>query len=247
MSSFPTQLRGLEVRNIHKFYEDRQVLNDVSLQVAPGEIVGLLGPTGAGKTTMMKILSGLTRAKSGEIFLDGRPLDEDRAATKRRIGIIPQENNLERELTVRNALKCYAMLFGVKNFPERLAEVSRWISLDEVIDKPVSKLSGGFARRALIARALLPDPELLLLDEPSVGLDPDVRHQLWDLIRLVASQGKGVLITTHYMEEAEALCDRVYFLQKGKVSWEGRPETLKAQNSGLENLFLELVREGGES
>ncbi len=242
MSSSPTQFASLDVENICKNYAGKPVLESVSLRVEKGEVVGLLGPNGAGKTTLMKVISGLAREESGRILLDGRPAGEDREGSRRRVGVIPQENNLERELTVRQALHCYSMLFGVRDFERRRAEIGKIINLDGVWEKRVRHLSGGYARRAMIARALLPDPGLLLLDEPSVGLDPDVREQLWALIRSLSEAGKGVLITTHYMEEAAQLCDRIYFLQNGKMAWHGTPQELKEADSSLEHLFLQLAR-----
>lgn len=246
MSSFPTKFASLKIDKVSKVYEKHMVLNEVSMEVNPGEVVGLLGPNGAGKTTMMKILSGLTKPISGQVCLDGKELTENPQEAHLRIGLIPQENNLERDLTVRDAMRCYSWLFGVEDYEKRIEELAVTFEFSDMLDKFGSRLSGGYARRVLIARALLPNPDILLLDEPSVGLDPDVRHQLWEIVRTLKSQGKSVLITTHYMEEAEALCDRVYFLQKGKVVWEGNPEILKAEASGLEKLFLELVREGGD-
>lgn len=247
MSSFPTQFVNLTVDKVSKVYDKKLVLNEVSLVVNPGEVVGLLGPNGAGKTTLMKVLSGLTIPVSGKVTLNGWELEENRQEAHMRIGLIPQENNLERDLTVRDALRCYSWLFGVENYEERIEELAKTFEFTDMLDKLGSKLSGGYSRRVLIARALLPDPDILLLDEPSVGLDPDVRHQLWEIVEDLRNQGKAVLLTTHYMEEAEALCDRVYFLQKGRVVWEGNPAILKDQSSGLEELFLELVRkEGGK-
>lgn len=243
MSLSPTPFVSLEIVNVKKSYQDKQVLKDVSMRVNRGEVIGLLGPNGAGKSTLMKTISGLAKINGGQILLNGKPISEGGAAIRKRIGVIPQENNLERELNVREALYCYSLLFGVENFEERLAEIGKIIDLSAVWDKTVRQLSGGYARRALIARALLPDPDLLLLDEPSVGLDPDARIQLWTLIRRVASEGKGILITTHYMEEAAQLCDRIYFLNHGVVAWEGTPKQLQDDNTTLENLFLYLARE----
>ena len=223
------------------------MLENVSLEVSSGEVIGLLGPNGAGKSTIMKVISGLAKANSGGVFIDGENIANDPAFFKKRIGVIPQENNLEREITVKEALYCYALLFGVKDFEKRLSEVSHLIKLGEVLDKTVRQLSGGFARRALIARALLPDPDILLLDEPSVGLDPDVRQQLWELIRNIAANGKGVLITTHYMEEAAQLCDRIYFLHNGNMAWHGTPHDLERDDTTLERLFIDMAREGRTS
>ena len=245
MSSYPTQFVSLNIENVSKIYDRNLVLKEVSLYVKPGEVVGLLGPNGAGKTTLMKILSGLAAPSSGRVALDGWDLEERRQEAHLRIGLIPQENNLERDLTVRDALRCYSWLFGVEDADRQIEELARVFEFGDMLDKLSGKLSGGYSRRVLIARALLPNPDILLLDEPSVGLDPDVRHQLWGIVRSLKAQGKAVLLTTHYMEEAEALCDRVYFLQKGEIVWQGCPETLKEQSSTLEELFLELARKGG--
>lgn len=246
MSLSPIPFVNLEIINVKKSYQDKEVLKDVSMNVSKGEVIGLLGPNGAGKSTLMKIISGLAKLNGGQILLNGNPISEGGATIKKRIGVIPQENNLERELNVREALYCYSLLFGVENFEERLEQIGKIIDLSSVWDKTVRQLSGGYARRVMIARALLPDPDLLLLDEPSVGLDPDARSQLWALIRQVASEGKGILITTHYMEEAAQLCDRIYFLNHGVVAWQGTPKQLQDDNTTLENLFLNLAREGRE-
>lgn len=247
MSLFPTPFANLTIDKVSKVYDKRLVLREVSLEVFPGEVVGLLGPNGAGKTTLMKILSGLTKPVSGQVTLNGWDLSERRQEAHSRIGLIPQENNLERDLTVREALRCYGWLFGVQNIEEKIGVLAEKLEFTEMLNTLSAKLSGGYARRVLIARALLPDPDILLLDEPSVGLDPDVRHQLWDIIRTLKKQKKAVLLTTHYMEEAEALCDRVYFLQKGKVAWHGDPSSLSQEDKGLEDLFLEIVREREEA
>ncbi len=233
---------SLKVDQVSKAYDKKMVLQEVSLEIHSGMILGLLGPNGAGKTTLMKIICGLATPTAGSVTLDGKKLDEIRKEAHLRIGVIPQNNNLERDLTVRDALRCYSWLFGVENYDRKIDKLARQFDFADMLEKLGSKLSGGYAQRVLIARALLPDPDILLLDEPSVGLDPDVRHHLWDMIRLLKEQGKAILLTTHYMEEAEELCDEVCFLQHGKVTWRGNPADLLAQSTGLEELFLDLVR-----
>ena len=233
---------SLKVDQVSKAYDKKMVLQEVSLEIHSGMILGLLGPNGAGKTTLMKIICGLATPTAGSVALDGKKLDEIRKEAHLRIGVIPQNNNLERDLTVRDALRCYSWLFGVENYDRKIDKLARQFDFADMLEKLGSKLSGGYAQRVLIARALLPDPDILLLDEPSVGLDPDVRHHLWDMIRLLKEQGKAILLTTHYMEEAEELCDEVCFLQHGKVTWRGNPADLLAQSTGLEELFLDLVR-----
>ena len=228
----------LTVEKVSKAYERKMVLHEVSLKLKKGMILGLLGPNGAGKTTLMKIISGLSSPTAGKIVLDGKSIEKLRQEAHLRIGVIPQENNLERDLTVRDALRCYSWLFGVADYEKKINQLAQQFDFVDMLDRLGSRLSGGYAQRVLIARALLPEPDILLLDEPSVGLDPDVRHHLWKKIRELKAQGKSILLTTHYMEEAESLCDEVYFLQKGKVTWHGNP----IESSGLEELFLELVR-----
>ncbi len=242
MSLSPMKSVLLKVEKVSKAYGDKIVLHEVLLELHAGMIVGLLGPNGAGKTTLMKILSGLTSMTKGNIFLDGKPINKIRREAHLRIGVIPQENNLERDLTVRDALRCYSWLFGVSNYEEKIDQLAQQFDFVDMLGHLGSRLSGGYAQRVLIARALLPEPDILLLDEPSVGLDPDVRHHLWAKIKELKTQGKAVLLTTHYMEEAELLCDEVFFLQKGKVTWQGNPAERLKNSASLEELFLELVR-----
>jgi ABC-type multidrug transport system ATPase subunit len=226
------------------------VVDQVSLHVNKGEIFGLLGPNGAGKTTLMKLIAGLSRPSTGSLeLLDGGVI-QDRVECRRFVGLVPQESNLERELTVEEALLVYARLFGVGQPRQRVAQVMAEFDLISMRAKKVSLLSGGMARRALIARILLPEPRLLLLDEPTVGLDPDVRQDIWQLVRSLAAAGKTIFMTTHYMDEAEQLCHRIALLKSGKIVATGTPEMLKAlaangigQQTTLETAFLQLIRE----
>ncbi len=240
----------LGLRQVSKQYGKDTVVDQVSLKVGKGEIFGLLGPNGAGKTTLIKMIAGLSRPDAGSLdfFAEGKavPMLE----RKRFIGLVPQESNLERELTVEESLLLYARLFAVAYPRRRVEELMEEFNLIDIRNKKVGLLSGGMARRALIARVLLPQPQLLLLDEPTVGLDPDVRQDIWQIVRNLAAAGKTILMTTHYMDEAEVLCHRIALLKSGRVAVTGTPETLKALAANktesqitLETAFLQLIRE----
>ena len=240
----------LALRQVSKRYGDTAAIDRVSLQVNHGEIFGLLGPNGAGKTTLLKLIAGLSRPDAGSLaLLDGEPI-RSREHRNRFVGLVPQESNLERELSVEEALLVYARLFAVREPRQRVDAAMRQFALLSLRTKRVGVLSGGMARRALIARALLPEPQLLLLDEPTVGLDPDVRREIWRIVRDLAAAGKTILMTTHYMEEAEQLCHRIALLKAGRIVATGTPAALKAMASPendapvtLETAFLQLIRE----
>ena len=243
---------SVAVEGIGKRYASQAVLNEVSFSVQEGEVFGLLGPNGAGKTTLMKILSGLVIPDAGNVWLFGCLRQCRDSRFQRWIGLVPQENKLERELTVAESMKAYGRIYGVADLQRRVAEVCRKFHLEEVFDKKIGHLSGGTARRALIARAMLPDPRVILLDEPTVGLDPDIRSELWELIRNVSRQGKTVILSTHYMEEAVALCNRVGMLRGGEFVFLATPLQLQQQFNlfgepakALEELFLRLARRAG--
>lgn len=253
MTAFNRKHTGCSVRliNLSKEYESHVVLDDVSLSVREAEIFGLLGPNGAGKSTLMKIIAGLTRPDRGRVEIFGAAAGNRSAVLKRLVGLVPQDNNMERDLTVEEVLRIYARLFGVDRIAQRVEAALAEFSLGEYRTKRIGHLSGGLARRALIARALLPEPRLLLLDEPTVGLDPDVRRELWDIVRRLAAAGKTIVITTHYMEEAEQLCHRVAMLKAGRLALLDTPQGIKTRfgqcdgtATALETAFIKLAREG---
>lgn len=211
--------QAVNIIGVSKTYAGTAVVKAVSLEITCGEILGLLGPNGAGKTTLMKMIAGLARPDAGRIELFGIETGGRSLSTRALVGLAPQDNNLERELTVQEALTIYGRLFDVAHLPDRLSELADRFSLGSVWKKKTGQLSGGTARRVLIARALLPQPRLLLLDEPTVGLDPDVRQELWEIVRQMQRDGKTIVITTHYMEEVEKLCSRVSMLCAGEIVW----------------------------
>lgn len=222
---------GLAVRSVVKRYGLVTAVDGVTFFVRRGEIFGLLGPNGAGKTTLIRMLTTLARPTAGELFVAGVNVAADPVTVKRLIGVVPQVNNLERELTGRENLILHALLHRLpKELREkRIQELLDYVGLAHRADDRVQNYSGGMARRLLIARALLHQPALLFLDEPTIGLDPQTRRKIWDLIQLLNRDGVTVLLTTHYIEEAEALCHRVGIIDRGKLIALGAPRELKAQ------------------
>jgi len=219
----------IKLENLSKSYGTIKAVDSLSFEIKRGEIFGLLGPNGAGKTTTVKILTTLTKPDRGACFIDGIDVVQNPHEIKKIIGVVPQENNLERELTVYENLLIYGMLHKVKNLKNKINEVLSAMELHDKKDAVVSTLSGGLQRRTLLARALLPEPKVLFLDEPSIGLDPHIRRELWQIIRKIKAEGRTVLLTTHYIEEAEALCDRVGILSHGVLIALGTPAELKRQ------------------
>lgn len=231
-------------RDLRKQYPARPVpveaVNGLDLEVQPGECFGLLGPNGAGKTTTIEILEGLLLASSGEVRILGQSWGDNDYALRQRLGISLQETRLAEKLTVRETLVLFRSFYDQGPEPDQVLER---VSLTEKSNAYVGKLSGGQKQRLAVACALVGDPELLFLDEPTTGLDPQSRRQLWDLLRGLRSQGRTILITTHYMDEAERLCDRVAVVDHGKVIALGTPAELIRQLGG-EHL-IELVLADG--
>jgi ABC-2 type transport system ATP-binding protein len=218
----------IEVEGLTKNYGLVRAVDHVSFKIPPGQVFGLLGPNGAGKTTTIKILTTLSIPDSGRCWIDGVEVIKDPFSVKGRIGVVPQENNLDRDLTAYENLQIYAWLHRVKQAREEIQSLLQAVDLWERKDSVVSQFSGGMQRRLLLARALLPKPPVLFLDEPSIGLDPQIRRQMWDMIRKTKIEGRTIVLTTHYIEEAEALCDRVGILSKGRLIALDAPRSLKA-------------------
>lgn len=231
----------IEVVGLTKNYGEVRALDDVSFSIADGEVFGLLGPNGAGKTTTIKILTTLSRSDAGKCVIDGYEVSGSSYEIRKRIGVVPQENNLDRELSAYENLLIYGMLHSVKDKGRRIREVLETVDLWDRRDSVVQHFSGGMQRRLILARALLPEPSALFLDEPSVGLDPQIRRHIWDAIRKIRKDKRTVVITTHYIEEAEALCDRVGILSKGRLIALDTPANLKAQ---VGEYVVEFVGEG---
>jgi ABC-2 type transport system ATP-binding protein len=220
-------------RGLHKQYPARPVpvdaVNGLDLEVEAGECFGLLGPNGAGKTTTIEILEGLLAATAGEVEVLGRHWGEDDDDLRQRLGISLQETRLAEKLTVRETLNLFRSFYRQGLVPSAILEQ---VQLTEKADAFVGKLSGGQRQRLAVACALVGDPQLLFLDEPTVGLDPQNRRQLWDILRSFRAQGRTILLTTHYMDEAERLCDRIAVVDYGKVIALGTPAELIARLGG---------------
>ncbi len=235
----------LEVAGLSKSFGSVRAVDALTFALAAGEFVGLLGPNGAGKTTTIKMLTGLMRPGAGTIRYYGRDFLRFPREAKREIGVVQQISNLDRDLTARENLTLHAILHGLGGAGrrDRIEEALRFAGLEAAGDRPVRTFSGGMGRRLVIVRALLHEPKILFLDEPTVGLDPQIRRDLWDLIiRINQSRKTAILLTTHYIEEAERLCSRVLILNDGRLAAEGSPAGLKR---GLGRFVLEILREEG--
>lgn len=243
MSSIPL----ISTRSIRKVYGSSVALDDVSLDIMPGEILSLLGVNGAGKTTLSSIIASIKRPTSGDVLWKGVSIYADLEAYRHAIGVCPQRPNLNNLLTCRENLyyiaKCYGLTDTLVN--ERIQLMSRKLGLEKYLNAMPATLSGGYKQRFMIARSLLHNPQLVILDEPTVALDPHVRHQLWDIIRSLRDEGVTILLTTHYIDEAEHLSDRVCVLQHGVIRLIDTPANLMSSFSmaRLEDVFLELTRE----
>ncbi len=202
------------------------ILKGITLNVRRGEIMGLLGKNGAGKTTLLSLISGLRSPTSGEIIVLGEKIPVHTAEFRKRMGFVLQENALYEELSVFENLKFSASLYNVENYQERILEVLEILGLSDRRDQVVSTLSGGLKRRTAIARAFLHDPELFIIDEPTLGVDVDTRHALWAYLRLLRSRSKTVIVATNYLDEALALCDRVAVLGEGRLLAVAEPREL---------------------
>ncbi len=219
----------IEVRLLSKTYGNFTALDNVSLSIEKGTIFGLLGPNGAGKSTLIRVLSCQSRPSSGHGYISGLDVVSDKKEVLSIIGVVPQENSFYDELTVNENLMYFGSLYGVPviEIKKRSHKVLDMLQLEQKSESRASTLSGGMKTRLNIACALIHKPEVLILDEPSVGLDPVSRKALWDTIRSVNDEGTTILITTHYMEEADFLCDRILIMNRGKIVIEGTPEELK--------------------
>jgi lipooligosaccharide transport system ATP-binding protein len=218
----------LVARNLKKSYDGFEAVKGVEFEVKRGECFGFLGPIGAGKTTTMKMIYGAVIPTSGELDVAGLDVRRSEREIKRRIGVVPQENNLDDELKVKENLLVYGRYYDLprKLALQRADELLDFVQLTEKADSQVEQLSGGMKRRLLIARALINDPEIVVLDEPTTGLDPQARHLVWDRLRALTSEGKTLVLTTHYMEEAARLCDRLVIMEGGLIIAEGSPKEL---------------------
>jgi len=222
----------VRLRNLTKRYGDFQALDRVDLDVMPGEILALLGPNGAGKTTLISLVSGLGRATAGKAEVLGRDVVADYRFTRRAIGLVPQEINFDPFFTVEETLRIQAGYFGVRLPDERLEEILSALDLGAKRDANTRSLSGGMKRRLLIGKALVHEPRILFLDEPTAGVDVKLRQALWAYVRRLQARGTTIVLTTHYLEEAEELADRVAVIDRGRILLVEEKERLLERRAG---------------
>ncbi len=223
---------------LKKTYKDFAAVDGVSFEVAPGESFGLLGPNGAGKSTTMRMVGAVSTRTSGTLTVLGLDPNQHGPEIRSQLGVVPQTDNLDQELRVRDNLIVYGRYFGIprRQMAVRADELLEFAQLSDRAKDKVDELSGGMKRRLTIARALVNDPRILLLDEPTTGLDPQARHILWDRLFRLKEQGTTLVLTTHYMDEAEQLCDRLVVVDKGTIMAQGSPAELIRQYSSREVL-----------
>ena len=241
----------LSVSKLHKAFgagEQRvAIIDDLSFALRPGDCYGLLGPNGAGKTTTLRLCLGLATPDSGEIRLGGKAIPEQARGARMRVGVVPQADNLDPDFTVQENLLVFARYFGITDatMAQRIPELLEFANLTAKKDARIAELSGGMKRRLTLARALVNDPDLIFMDEPTTGLDPQARHMIWERLKNLLARGKTILLTTHFMDEAERLCDRLAVIDHGKMIAEGSPQDLIAQH--IEAEVLEIYGENAKS
>ncbi len=235
----------LRVEGLCKSYDGRPAVERLSFAIAPGECVGLLGPNGAGKTTTLKMILGLTRPDAGSIEVFGLPMPQAARAIKARLGVVAQFDTLDPDFTCAENLLVFGRYFGLPQatLHERIPRLLEFAALTAKRDARPGELSGGMRRRLSLARALINDPALLLLDEPTTGLDPQARHLMWERLQQLVQQGKSILLTTHFMDEAQRLCHRLVIIDAGRKITEGPPRALIAEH--LEPEVVEIYGEPG--
>ena len=231
MQGAPTQAGAahVELDSVTCVFGPVTALNDLSLRVLPGTVVGIVGPNGAGKTTLIDVICGLVRPSRGAVRVLGQDVAKHASSVRGRIGVLPQETALYDEVTAVQNLRFAAALYSVPRAEARIAQVLELVGLAGRARDVVRGFSGGMQRRLAIARALLHDPQLLILDEPTVGVDVEARHQIWAHIRSLKASGRTVVLTTNYLDEAEALCDRVVILRAGQIVADDTPAALEAR------------------
>jgi lipooligosaccharide transport system ATP-binding protein len=239
----------IHARGLVKRFAGSTAVDGVDFDVVAGEAFGFLGPNGAGKTSTMRMIGCASPVTDGQLTVFGLDPRTHASAIKARLGVVPQHDNLDAEITVRENLLMYARYFDVPSAVarQRAAELLEFVQLSERADAAVEPLSGGMKRRLTIARALINEPEVILLDEPTTGLDPQARHAIWDRLYRLKRRGATLLLTTHYMDEAEQLCDRLVIMDAGKIIAEGSPRQLIERYSTPEVLELRLPEEARAS
>ena len=235
------------ISNLCKAFGDNRVVDDLSLEIAAGECLGVIGPNGAGKTTTIRMCLGLIGPDAGRIEAFGLPIPERVREAKKRIGVVTQFDSLDPDFSCPENLRVYGRYFGLPmaTINARIPKLLEFAALQSKADAKPGELSGGMRRRLSLGRALINDPDLLLLDEPTTGLDPQARHLMWERLKNLLQQGKSILLTTHFMDEAERLCDRLLVLDHGRAIAVGTPRGLIAQH--LESDVIEVYGDGAKA
>jgi len=242
-SSQPAHLR---VNGLRKRYGDHEVVAGVDLELKPGECFGLLGPNGAGKTTTLRLCLGLIDPDAGEIEVFSLPVPARAREARQKIGVVPQADNLDPDFTVEENLLVYGRYFGLAEagIRSRIPHLLEFAGLGARAHSRIQTLSGGMKRRLALARALVNDPDLIFLDEPTTGLDPQARHLIWERLRQLLAQGKTIFLTTHFMDEAERICHRLAIMDHGRIIAQGAPRELIARH--IEPQVVEVYGDGAE-
>ena len=232
----------IRLEKLTKNFGEKIAVDNLSFEIFGGEIFGLLGKNGAGKTTTIKMLTMQLKPTAGKIFFDGRTIENNELEIKNLIGLVPQNLNFDQDLTVEENLELHARLHHLSKSEreKKISELLKFVELENVKNSFIKKLSGGMKRRLLIIRALIHEPKILFLDEPTVALDPQVRRKIWDVILNLKSRGITIILTTHYIEEAEFLCDRAAILNSGKLVALDKVKNLCGEKS-LEEIFISLT------
>jgi len=236
----------LVARELRKSYGTHEVVAGIDLELKPGECFGLLGPNGAGKTTTLRLCLGLTDPDGGTISMFDQPIPRSARKARARVGVVPQIDNLDPDFTVRENLMVYGRYFGLSksHIDARIPALLEFAGLANRAGDSIKALSGGMKRRLTLARALINDPDLIFLDEPTTGLDPQARHLIWQRLRQLAAQGKTIFLTTHFMDEAERLCHRLAIMDHGRIMAMGTPRDLVAAH--IEPQVVEVFGDGAE-
>ena len=236
-------LTALHVTNLHKRYDDKEVVCGIDFSVPRGTCFGLLGPNGAGKTTTLRCCLGLTAPDAGDIRLGGFAVPSDAAKAREQVGVVPQFDNLDPDFTVSENLLIFGGYFGLSSAATRarIPDLLEFAGLKGKENARIQTLSGGMKRRLTLARALVNDPDIVFLDEPTTGLDPQARHLIWDRLKQLTARGKTLILTTHFMDEAERLCDRLAVIDHGRMVTEGAPRDLIARH--IEKEVVEVYGE----
>lgn len=235
----------IEAQDLKKTFGKTAAVDGIAFSVQKGEVFGFLGPNGAGKTTTMKMIACVSPRTAGTLAVLGMDPDIDPARIKARLGIVPQETNLDPDFTCFGNLFTYAQYFDIpkKAAAQKADELLGFVQLAEKRDVAVEMLSGGMKRRLILARALVNTPDILILDEPTIGLDPQARHLIWEKLRALRTQGNTIVLTTHYLDEAARLCDRLVIMDNGRILVEGAPADLVRDHAGHEIVEVEKSAE----